>query len=323
MGLYSTYVRNFKRKTEKSFAFSCPLCGDSKKDPRKARGYVFDKSNISLYKCHNCGVSTTFSNLLKETQPHLYTEYVFEKFGNKLKYEEETSPVEDLFDESPLNIKFLLQNCANLEDKHPAKTYLLNRKIPSEKLNEIYYVDNLNIMKKIFTNYQDTILPKEDRIVFPVYDIRNELIAIISRAINKYSKMRYIILKKDESTKVLFGLEKLDFNQPKYVVEGPIDSLFIPNSVAVSGADLQKCINMFDDNTTYIFDNQPRNREIVSRMKGITKLHKKIFVWPQNIREKDINDAILQNVDIIDCINKHTYKDLRALTEIGAWSKIK
>lgn len=325
INLYSAYVRNFKKVGNDKFQFSCPICGDSKKNTRKARGYVFDNKTLSVYKCHNCGISTTFSKLLQQTQPQLYNDYVFEKFGNKIKHEEFviTKPLDSLFDINKSDIKFLLQSCDSLEISHPARIYLSNRQVPTDKFSEIYYTDDLNILKRIFTNYEETFFPQENRLVFPVYNIRNQLTAVISRAMNANSKLRYIILKSSDESQLLYGLNKLNFNKQKYVVEGPIDSLFVSNSVAVSGADLQKCINMFDDNTTYIFDNQPRNREIVKRMKNIADMQKNLVIWPENIVEKDINDMVLKNINVNEIINKHTYKGLRAMTEIAKWSKVK
>ena len=74
-------VRNFKQQKDYLWNFSCPICGDSKKDKSKARGYIYRKDTSLFYKCHNCGYGSSLGNLIKEVDSRMYSEYSIEKFG--------------------------------------------------------------------------------------------------------------------------------------------------------------------------------------------------------------------------------------------------
>ena len=58
------------------YRFRCPYCGDSQKSKMKARGYVVEKWGKQLFKCHNCGLSKSFDQFLKDLDAQLYAEYV-------------------------------------------------------------------------------------------------------------------------------------------------------------------------------------------------------------------------------------------------------
>jgi len=76
-------LRNFKAKGNHCYNFSCPICNDSAKKKRKARGYAYDKSG-SLNICyHNCGYGASFPNFLKEQDQLLHQEFVMERFKEK------------------------------------------------------------------------------------------------------------------------------------------------------------------------------------------------------------------------------------------------
>lgn len=319
--------RNYRQKTRNLYNFSCPICGDSATNPHKARGFVYlNKSRNWRYVCHNCGKNVSFYEFLEETNKHLHSEYVFEKFANRSsedKPDEVEQTIEDFFDiKVNANIKDLALRVDYLKDEHPAKKYLIDRKIPKDRMGELYYSSDINNLKKLFSGYEDVTFPVEDRIVIPVQDTQNNLIGVITRSINKYAQYRYLNMVEKDKT-LVYGINKLDHSSRKYVLEGPLDSMFIDNSVAVGGADLFKCVDMLDDNTVYVFDNQPRNRDIVTRMQRMAGMNKKIVIWPEYIKEKDINLMVLSGLDVMDIINKNTYQSLEALLYIGKWSKIK
>ena len=283
-----------------------------------------NKNRNWRYVCHNCGKNESFYNFLEEIDKRLHSEYVFEKFANnKPEREEITQTVEDFFDiKVNSNIKDVALRIDDLKDDHKAKKYLLERKIPLPKIKELYYSGDINNLKKLFNGYEEIKFPTEDRIVIPVQDVQKNLIGVITRAISKKAQTRYLnMVEKDKP--LIYGLNNLRQASEKYVVEGPLDSMFLDNCVAAGGADLFKCVDVLDDNTVYIFDNQPRNRDIVTRMQRMAGMNKKIVVWPDDIEEKDINDMVLNGLDVMDTINKNTYRSLEALLYIGKWSKIK
>ena len=80
IGLVSSRLGNFKRVKSDLYNFRCPICGDSKKNKTKTRGYLYTIKADVNFRCHNCGASMTFSNFLKEIDPVVHKQYVFERF---------------------------------------------------------------------------------------------------------------------------------------------------------------------------------------------------------------------------------------------------
>ena len=110
----------------------------------------------------------------------------------------------------------------------------------------------------------------------------------------------------------------MDKSKTVYVTEGPIDSLFLPNSIAVGGSDLKRVLDN-GYNFVFVFDNEPRNKELLKIMDSM--IDYKMVVWPKNIYEKDINDMILKDREILDIIDNNTFSGLRLKMALSAWRK--
>ena len=126
---------------------------------------------------------------------------------------------------------------------------------------------------------------------------------------------------------MIFSQQNVDKLQTIYVTEGPIDSLFLPNAVAVGNANLKSVGEVFDkNNLILIWDNEPRNKEIVREIKSAIDDGFKVCIWPQQILEKDINDMIVKqklNIEeILFTINKNTFSESKALLQFNLWKKI-
>ena len=107
-----------------------------------------------------------------------------------------------------------------------------------------------------------------------------------------------------------------------YIVEGPLDSLFIDNCLAVAGADLH-LLNLNPQLTTVVFDNEPRNEHTVERMFKAVDRNYNVVIWPEHLKQKDINDMVLSGTkNIKQFIDVHTYKGLTAYLKINQWKKI-
>ena len=151
---------------------------------------------------------------------------------------------------------------------------------------------------------------------------------IAARAINAASTLRYLAFRLDKDAPMIFGMDRIKKNSrnPVYVVEGPIDSLFLPNAIAVGGADFKKLASEIrKDKCIIVFDNEPRNNEIIKRMKSLIDEGYNVCVWPQNIKEKDINDMVLSGIPaskIEDVINKNTYSGLKAMAAFNSWKRV-
>ena len=327
ISLLAPKLSQFKQRGEFLWNFRCPVCGDSHKNKIKARGYIFKRKENFGFMCHNCGSTMNLRKFIKYVDPGLYNEYQLETFvkantSNSVNVQDfVTKPV---FKTQP---KALAYNNAiamkNLNPEHPARKYLEDRKVPLETL--LYTCDFATFVKNVFPD-NDKQLYKEERIIIPFYDKEGNLLGVQGRAIGQ-SNIKYITIKGSEDTPKIFGWNGLDTSKTVYVVEGPIDSLFLTNCVATMDAALYCAPSIIglDYNYTFVYDNEPRNKQIVSNMKKTIEMGKKICVWPDTIQQKDINDMVLAGMHpsvIQHIIDNNTYDGLIATMKMNQWSKV-
>ena len=327
ISLVSPKLERFKQKSEYLWNCRCPVCGDSTKNKIKARGYFYRRKSDLFFTCHNCGTSLSIGNFLKIIDGSLYREYQLERYknessGNVAKPDFSIAKTKPVFDIQP---KINLTSIADLPINHAAGQYLLSRKIPRDKLHDIYFAPNFkDFVLEMLPDYEKTLY-NEPRIIFPFHDEQKNLVGFQGRAIGD-SKVKYITVKLDDDNRKVFGLDRVDFSKKVYVVEGPIDSLFLQNSLATMDAQLYN-ITLLLGNHDYVFihDNEPRNPSIVKQMAKTISHGKNIFIWPSDIKEKDINDWIMTGAtpsEIQSIIDKHTFNDLRAKLEFERWKKV-
>lgn len=328
ISVVSTKLEKFKQKKDYLWNFRCPLCGDSKKHKTKTRGFFYKaKSNTNMsFMCHNCGLSMSFGNFLKSFDPHLYCHYQMERY----KEESHTNtPKQDftLFKTQPVFARkstLSIPSIASLNPNHSAAKYIASRKIPKDRWNDIYYADDfLKFCDDTFPDHGKKLIKEEPRIVIPFYDTNNELIGIQGRAILKDAKVRYITIKANDDVPKVYGMNRLVHTDPIYVVEGPFDSMFLDNCVATMDASLYSIVSVLGDDKDYVFvfDNEPRNKEVSKHITKTIKLGYKVCIWPTRIKEKDINDMILVGHDVKSIIDTHIYKDLTAELQFQQWKK--
>jgi len=315
IGLVSSRLQKFKRVKADLYNFRCPICGDSQRNKNKARGYIYAVKNNTNFKCHNCGASLSFNNFLKEMDPTLHKEYTLEKFkeghtGRNFVVEQ---PKFDF--KKPVFKKSL--DLPKASEVPAAREYLEKRKLNPEKF---YFANKF----KEWTNTQkvtfDTIGRDESRIIIPMYDRDNNLIGFQGRSLVPNS-VKYITVMLDEEAPKIYGLNEVDEQLPVYVVEGPFDSTFINNSVALCGSDGDvRCLK--GSNVVFVYDNEPRNREIVNRISKCVSRGEKVVIWPSGIVEKDINDMVLAGLNIMDVLESNTYSGLEAKIKFNIWKKI-
>ena len=316
-------LQQFKKKTDYLFNFRCPHCGDSKKSKTKARAYFYRVKNDMFFKCHNCSEGSNLANFIKFIDPKMYDEYILERY----KHSAPATP-KPKFDFKPIfeetNLLDDLKKISELEDKHPAKQSVIKRKIPSEFFDKLYFCDRFGkLVNKIKPKTYNT---KTDhpRLIIPFYDTTGKLFAFQGRAFGK-EQPKYLTIKLDENKQKVYGLERINFQRHIYITEGPIDSLFVDNCLAAAGADLILKNKISSDQITYIFDNEPRNKEIVKRMYSVVEKDYNIVIWPSEIQSKDVNDMILSGLtkaEVSNIIHNNTYNKLSALTKLNYWKKI-
>ena len=329
INLCTSRVEKFKKVRDNLWNFRCPICGDSKKHKNKARGFIYRKKASYFYKCHNCGVGLTFNNFLKNIDHVLYTEFRVEKYKEGETHR--NSPIPDKvpfkfespkFDKSMNRHLDKLVKFSDMDKDHPALSFLIDRKIPKEHWDKLYLVDKFyEWSNSIFPEKFNSINIDYPRLVIPFFDKSGEIFAYQGRAFGK-EEPRYITLKIVSEKEKIYGLERIDYDSHVYIVEGPLDSLFIDNCIAVAGADLN-LLELNPNSTTVVYDNEPRNKHTVERMfKSVDRNHK-VVIWPQELKQKDINDMYLSGIkDVKSFIDVHTYHGLEAYLKINQWKKI-
>jgi len=315
IGLISSRLPKFKRVKADLYNFRCPICGDSQKHKNKARGYIYPLKADMNFKCHNCGASSTFNNFLKTIDPTLHKQYVMEKFKERNVGKGSIIPEPKFEFKKPVFRKKL--DLPKASDIKTAKEYLEKRKLDPSKFYFTYkFKEWVNTHKQTF----DTIGRDEPRIIIPLHDTEKNLIGFQGRSLVPNS-VKYITVMLNEEAPKIYGLDKVKTEKPIYILEGPFDSTLVENSVAMCGSDLD--IRTFGwCNYIWVFDNEPRNREIVERINKTINRGDQIVIWPPNVQEKDVNDMILGGHDVMSMLQSNTYSGLKAKIKFNYWKKI-
>jgi hypothetical protein len=330
LNLISSRLDRFAQKKADLFNFRCPICGDSQKNKSKARGFVFKKNNDYFFMCHNCGASHTFYNFLKLVDPSLLKEYAYERYTNgetgnanypKPSFEDfKTQPT---FAEKKEQKTINLDTIEALPDSHFAKAYVRARQIPKDFHKDLYFAPDFKMLVQSLGVEKENLKEEDPRLVIPFYDENKELIAIQGRALAE-SKIRYITISLVETPK-FYGLNRVDKNKRVYVVEGPIDSMFLPNAIATADSDLTRAGKLGFADMVLVYDNEPRNKEIVKQIGRAIDSGYSVTLLPATMKEKDINDMILAGIspgEMLDIIDKFTFSNLRANLEFTSWKKV-
>jgi hypothetical protein len=211
-----------------------------------------------------------------------------------------------------------LKKISELNITHPAREYLEQRKI--KDLDYFYYCpkfkDWTNKQKKVF----DTLRQDSARIIIPLRDKEGNMFGFQGRSLAPKAKIRYITVMLDETKSKVFGLDRIDDTNEVYVTEGPFDSMFLRNSIAMCGSDVD--LSSFDYRFVYIFDNEPRNKEIVSKIEHAIRKGNKVVIFPKSIQQKDLNDMVLAGHDVQSMVECNTYHGLEATLKLNEWKKV-
>lgn len=327
LNLISNSLQQFKRKTDKLWNCRCSICGDSQVKKTKARGYFFVKGQSLRYMCHNCGASMSFNSFLKNHNGQLYAEYCLERYkkpANKNDVDPDPPPV-PYFAPKRL-IDQLMDRLDTLPEDNIAVQYANSRGIPKHRFTDLYFVDNVKNLEQLSERYRDKIQSKEPRLVLPFFDWKGQITGLTARALGNES-LRYITLKIKEDELLIFGTESVNIYKRVYCCEGPIDSLFIDNCIAVAGTGFTKLdqLHLDKNNLTVIIDNQPRNREVVKLYRQFIDKGYSICIWPDLMDGKDINEYIQNGMSreaVKQTIDTNTYSGLQAMVKFNQWRKV-
>ena len=316
INLISNRLSKFKRVKPDLYNFRCPICGDSEKTKNKARGYLYRIKTNTNYKCHNCGISLSFNNFLKQVDPALHKEYTLEKFkeGHTGKNFVAKEPKFEF--EKPKFKKTLKIGLPKASSNQDAKKYLEDRKLDPDKF---YYTDKFKEWTNSKVHTFDDLTYDEPRIIIPlIYE--DKFVGYQGRSLGP-SKVKYITVMLDDDAPKIYGLDKVGRDAPVFVTEGPFDSTFIRNSIAMCGADAD--VDRWGiSNPVYIYDNEPRNREIVNRISKTIDRGYQVVIWPDHINVKDINDMVMSGLDVQNLVESNIYSGLQAKLKFTNWKKI-
>ena len=318
ISLLSARLDKFKKVKNDLYNFRCPICGDSQKHKNKARGYFYSIKNNTNYKCHNCGASLSFANFLKQLDPTLHKKFVMEKFkggfaGRKgasaIAAPKEVTEFESPTFNTPINLPFCRDNVHG-------RTYLESRKIDP---NKFYYADKFceftNSLKQTFGSN----VREEPRIVIPLF-YKKELVGFQGRSLGP-SSVKYITIMLYDDAPKIYGLDQVKGQTPVYITEGPFDSSFVTNSIAMCGADGD--VGKWGISTpVWVYDNEPRNKEITTRISNTIDRGDSVVIFPNNVKEKDINDMVLAGHNIMPLLESNTYQNLEAKVKFNTWKKV-
>ena len=316
IGLVSSRLQKFKRVKSDLYTFRCPICGDSQKNKNKTRGYIYPVKNNTNFKCHNCGASLSFNNFLKHIDPTLHKQYTLEKFkeghtGKNFVVEEPKFEFKKPIFKKKLDLP-------KASEVPIAKLYLEKRLLNPDKF---YFADKFqawtNTQKPTFSR----IVRDESRIVIPLYTREGEIFGFQGRSLGP-SNVKYITVILDDSIPKVYGLDEVSTDETIYVTEGPFDSTFVQNAIAMCGSDiLLDSLNLGDD-IVYVLDNEPRNKEICNRISKLIDGGKKVVIWPKAVQQKDINDMKIAGLSVMNVLKSNTYRALEAKIKFNEWKKV-
>ena len=314
IGLVSSRLQKFKRVKPNLYNFRCPICGDSQKNKSKTRGYLYAVKADMNFRCHNCGASMTLSNFLKKIDSNLHKQYVFERFKNN-STGRGTVVEEPKFNFEAPKFKPKL-DLPKASENDIARRYLERRKLDP---NKFYYTDKFKAWSNSHKHTFDDLTYDEPRIIIPLF-YTNTLVGFQGRSLGP-SKVKYITVMINDDAPKIYGLDNLRGGTPVYITEGPFDSSFIPNSIALCGAD-GNVGNWGISNPIWIYDNEPRSKEITTRISNTISRGDSVVIWPSNIKEKDINDMVLSGHDVQNIVESNIYKGLEATLKFTTWKRI-
>ena len=208
-----------------------------------------------------------------------------------------------------------------LDANHIAVQYCEQRKIPKEKWDRLYHIEDISKIHQLAPKYKDRIKTTEPRLAIPFFDREGKMTAISLRDYGN-NPLKYILVKMNENSSTIYGLDVINYNKPVKIVEGPLDSLFLDNAIACAGTSFNKIesLNLPEDRVI-IVDNQPKNKEVCNIIHNLIKAGEKVVIWPEDIEQKDINDMILADVDVENLISNNVFHKLEAELRFTNWRK--
>lgn len=269
------------------------------------------------------------SKLIERVDPSLSREYRLEVFREekggantgprylipKPEFSAKAEPEKKLIDIGLIPI-------SSLPEDHRAVQYLVGRKIPKARYHDLYYAQDMKVCEELNINYKDRLI-SDERIVIPFRNLEGKLTGVSGRAMGN-SKVRYVTVRLNNEP-LVYGLDRVDVSKIVYIMEGPFDSMLVPNSIAPGGTDMVRALSYIPhDKAVIVFDNQPRNKQVVDHVQKMATRKIPMVVWPSNWKYKDINESVVDGVDpaeVVALLNTCTHQGLALNLALRDWKK--
>lgn len=311
----------FKKKRAHLYNWRCTICNDSQKKKNATRAYAMDKGGSLLIYCHNCGYSAKFEYFLKEFDPQTYKLFIMERFQERTKraLNEPLFPVEtkkyvpDIFHGLP--------TLKSLPNDHDAKVYADKRVLPYNDFKFYYAEKFIEWSKDNNDKFENWKGADERRIIIPFYARDGHIVGYTARTIDGKEPKYYRIFVDDQEKDRFFGVERLDDTKPHLIFEGELDSLVIPNSIAVSNGKLSLYRH---PNAVYVPDADRRNKEIVKGIGQMISEGLKVVLMPEGLPGKDVSELVVAGYtseQIRDIIMANVVQGLSGKLKFDKWRK--
>lgn len=289
-----------------------------------------------FFKCHNCASGMNMGNFLRARFPAYYEQYIVERYKSNTdtfmkRAATTTRPVRPKpVQQSPILVSTNATKISDLPPNHFARQYVEGRKIPPKFSDALFYTDSFDkLVEDLFPAKYDTLQKNDRRLVIPFYGTQGDLLGLQGRSFAPDSSLRYITIRATDQTKLIFGLERLDLSRRVYVVEGPIDSFFLPNCIAAANSNLLEPAKyvrgLGATDVVLVPDRQPRNREIVALIEKFAESGAAVCLLPEALRGKDLNEMVLGGADaatLHQVVDKFTFSGLTLRLELTKWRKV-
>ena len=323
--LVSGQLDQFKYLAPQKSRFRCPFCGDSARNKLKTRGYTFPKQQTIIYKCHNCDLALPFGAFLKRLSRPLFNQYIIENFR-------EQAPTPTVVS-TPTIIKrlpILFDGVEQLSSSslntalHAVRSYATARQLPASALTRLYgtLTGHTWLASLVGADKAGAIVNGLPYLVIPLRFGNHEWYGAQMRLL---TRKEYLTFRWGHDQLRVFGLDACVRTSMVYCVEGPLDALCVPNTIAMCGSDILSGLqrlhdaNMSVDNRVLVWDNEPRNPQITKHLRDAIAQGERVVIWPRSL-PKDINDMVAAGHDVVSLMATHTYRGLAAELEYRQWT---
>lgn len=317
----------------------CIVCGDSQRNKSKARFYFIPAENGYRVYCHNCGYSESLRFFIKEYFPEFYGDYAFDRLKKRLVGDEvkETVKLEPIQKKEKV-LDFpewfkLLTPLDGLPKDHKTVQYALKRNLGNH-LDKLFFIDDFSKLQSICPERNmDFAKNDSNRMILVCRSFEGVPFGVIGRSILPDEPLRYLNLKSSEwEGPLCYGLDRVDSSKETVVLEGAIDSLHLPNAIAVNSSALANVSYYFYspnsmDNFIFFFDQQPRNREICGLIENAIDRNLSVVLLPEHVREKlkakDVDEMVrsITPEEIMELFRKHCVHGATAVLVFKIWKR--